>query len=291
MLEPLAVDGRCIVGRGSGDRKLLRGVNLSGMEYSHEPYAGVTREELDIIVGAWGANIVRVPFVQSLVLNGGGRGYVDELRELVDWIEERGAYTILDLQWLDRETIWGPGDNRVPPEPNEGSLRCWDQLAKTFRGGTAVVFDLFNEPHDIPLATWLSWAEEMAGVVRAVDAERVLMVGGMDWAYDLRDVEIQLGDVVYSTHVYPGKGPNWDGAFGTAALRRCVFAGEWGGEEKDLDWGVELARYFEELGMGWTAWSWRDYPHLQRSGVATPFGAMVRSELRAAAEARERQDS
>jgi hypothetical protein len=205
---------------------------------------------------------------------------------MVDWIEQLGAYAILDLQWLDREKIWGPGDNRVPPEPNADTAQCWAVLAEQFANRKALIFDLFNEPHDVPVAKWLSWSTELTGVVRAVDKERLVMVGGLDWAYDLRGVELELPGIIYSTHVYPGKGSNWDGAFGSAALRRCVFAGEWGGEEEDLEWGLELARYFDELGMGWAAWSWRDYPHLQKNGDATPFGALVRSALRAAAKAR-----
>lgn len=195
----------------------LRGVNLSGMEYASAPHAGVTPEELDLILEGWGANVVRAPFVQSRVME--EPEYREQLRDLVEWIAVRGGYTILDLQWLDRERVWGPGENRVPPEPDGNSERAWEMLAREFRGTPWVIFDLFNEPHDIGVERWCAWAERLGGAVRAVDEERVLMVGGLDWAYDLRGVRVGLSDVLYSTHVYPGKGSDWEGTFGEESRR------------------------------------------------------------------------
>lgn len=280
MLDALETRGARIVSRRTGEPVRLRGVNVSGMEYSNERLAGVTAAEADVIVREWGANVVRLPFVQSLVLDGGGRDYIRELEELVELFAERGAYSILDLQWLDREKVWGPGDNRVPPEPTEASVACWMTLSRVFRGVPHVVFDVFNEPHDVPVGRWVEWANRMVNMVRTVDADRVVMVGGLDWAYDLRGVELPQENVIYSTHVYPGKGTDWDGAFGDVAWTRPVFAGEWGGGDEDLEWGRRLVRYFEEREMGWTAWSWRDLPYLQKGGEATEFGKLVKESMR-----------
>ncbi len=280
MLAPLATAGPMIVDAGTGRKLRLRGVNVSGMEYSDAPYAGMSPDELRQVVVDWRSNIVRIPFVQSLVLPGASsRDYVGELRTIVDWLAGFGAYTILDLQWLDRETVVGPGDNRVPPEPNHSSIACWDILAREFRGVPHVVFDLFNEPHGIPVKTWVDWAHVLAGAVRSVDESRQVMVGGLDWAYDLRDFSVSFPNVVYSTHVYRVKGKDWDDAFGDRAWDVPVFAGEFGGGDDDLAWGNKLLRYFDDREMGWTAWSWRDFPHLQHGGLATPFGNLVKQAL------------
>lgn len=285
MLPPLATAGNRILSLRTGEPLLLRGVNLSGMEYSSERCAGLTAAEADCIVKGWRSNIVRLPFVQSLVLSGDGRDYVAELQEMVEMFATRGAYSILDLQWLDRDKVWGPGDNRVPPQPDEGTLFCWELLSHSFRGVPHVIFDLFNEPHDISLTQWLGWASRITERIRAIDPDRVVMVGGLDWAYDLRDIVIPFANVIYSTHVYANKRPGWSAAFGEIALTRPVFAGEWGGEAKDLAWGRRLAAYFRELGIGWTAWSWRDWPHLQKDGIATPFGQIVAEELESGSSA------
>jgi len=79
---------------------------------------------------------------------------------------------------------------------------------------------------------------------------------------------------------YGGGGGGWGAGFGGGGGGEAVSAGEFGGVARDLAWGRELLDYFDELGMGWTAWSWRDHPHLQRGGAATEFGELVRERLR-----------
>jgi hypothetical protein len=93
-----------------------------------------------------------------------------------------------------------------------------------------------------------------------------------------------LQGVVYSTHVYRNKGSDWDNAFGDLSRDVAVFAGEWGGGDIDVDWGRTLAAYLGERNMGWTAWSWSDYPHLVEPPLAPPynpteFGSLVRNLL------------
>ncbi len=277
MLPQLACDGPRVVERDSGRERILRGVNVSGMEYSDVPLAGVTPDELTTIVRGWGASVVRIPFVQSRVLE--GNDYVDELREITRWLGELGAYTILDLQWLDREKVWGPGDNRVAPEPNDDSVTCWAKLSQAFRGETAVVFDLFNEPHDIDAPAWNAWAARLLAAARGEQEQRVVMVSGIAWASDLRGVHVEGPDLIYAAHVYPWMSQDWWTYFGHRAEEAPLFIAEWGGEAKDLTWGRRLAAYMRSLGLGWTAWSWRDKPHLQQHGLPTEFGDVVMAAL------------
>ena len=63
------------------------------------------------------------------------------------------------------------------------------------------------------------------------------------------------------------------------ATRVPVFAAEWGGQEEDQEWGRSLADYFDQLGMGWTAWSWSNEPFLVAGYVPTQFGEVVRTRL------------
>jgi hypothetical protein len=53
--------------------------------------------------------------------------------QVISWAAALGAYTILDLQWLDAETVYGhlqqrdgkTSDNHVPPTPNSESILLW----------------------------------------------------------------------------------------------------------------------------------------------------------------------
>lgn len=342
----LKVAGNRIVSVETERAVLLRGVNRSGLEYAapndSEQFidaAHITESEIDTIVSEWGANIIRLPFNQDVALNGRGTHspaeYLDNLDQIIYWASERGAYTLLDLQWLDPTTPFGVG-NQVPPLPNLDSLLVWQLLATRYQQEPAVLYDIFNEPHDplptdgallegiddlgvtsrlatrsVTMAIWQPWARQLVRAIRRTHPNSLIFVSGVDWGYDLRGMPLTVipggpevfVNLVYSTHVYPGKGPpvmpsaavsttglNWEQAFGRLAATLPVFAGEWGVDEgaydtdADAAWADRLTSYMSGLGMGWAAWSWADKPRIVRNAQAgqyepTRFGRIVQRAL------------
>jgi hypothetical protein len=225
---------------------------------------------------------------------------------------------MLALQWLDGETIYGytkdenqvPKANRVPPTPNRDSIVLWRTLAARYRDEPAVLFDLLTEPHHpleddflpIHLITtdgdvlesddsfvgpeeWVPWASRLTSEVRQIRPNGLLLVGGVDWAFDLRKIRVDAPNIVYSTHIYSNRKPrNWPKALGRWD-EVPIFVGEWGGRENDCEFGHRLADLMRQRGLGWTAWSWVDYPRLVVQPPApayrpTAFGELVRKELR-----------
>jgi endoglucanase len=307
---------------------LLRGVNRSGLEYTEPSDAGFlaaaefTAEELREIVLGWRSNVLRLPFNQDWALRG-RRGhsageYLASIDQVISWAATLGAYTILDLQWLDAETVYGQTedenhakrDNRVPPAPNADTIVLWNTLAARYRDEPAVLFDLLNEPHDpleddfLPIhliapdgdvvesdgdfigpEEWVPWATRLVREVRTIRPKGLILVGGVDWAFDLRGIRVDAPNIVYSAHIYPRRGAEaWWKAIGRSA-EVPVFIGEWGGAASDLEFGRSLADLMRQQGLGWTAWSWVDDPQLVQPPRApnyqpTLFGALVRSELR-----------
>ena len=306
-LSRLTTSGNRIIRAETSQPILLRGVNRSGLEYS-EPdedgfasAAGISRYEIRYIVQNWGANIIRVPFNQDWVLNGrrhcSAEDYLRDLDRVISWAAQYGAYTLLDLQWLDADDPYGPNRQFVPTLPNARTAEMWALLARRYREEPAVLFDLFNEPHDrlaedphplarpdgslypnqsrVTAAEWQPWARLLIDTIRAEHPDALIWVSGTNWAYDLRGFPIDRADLVYSTHIYRNKGNNWDQAFGNLAWTVPVFAGEWGGGDADVEWGQRLARYMTERGMGWTAWSWSDEPYVVSRYARTRFGEVV----------------
>ena len=290
-MNPLTTLGNRIVDSTTGAPVLLRGVNRSGLEYSQ---TAIPAADFDRIV-AWGANVIRLPFNQDWALT--SESYLQTMDSAVALAAARGAYAILDLQWLDATTVRGTDNqgrpNFVAPLPDASSIALWQKLAQRYRNNPAVLFDIFNEPHDPlendPLAPyarvtvdeWAPWAIDLVNAIRGEHADALILVPGTNWAYDLSEYPIDgLDGVVYSTHVYSNKGNDWDRAFGNLSAIAPVFAGEWGGSAEELDWGRDLAGYFAQRGIGWTAWSWTDEPKLMLNGTPTPFGELVRSRLR-----------
>jgi hypothetical protein len=170
---------------------------------------------------------------------------LEALDQVIAWHAGLGAYTLLDLQWIDEGLVFRrgrSGESRVPPLPTPESIDAWRLLARRYRGEPAVLFDLFNEPHDIAPSRvpagydlcgirddgtlyavedgrvtserWHGWARALTRAIRAEHPESLIFVSGVDWAYDLRGAPLTRAadsaepwpDVVYSTHVYPWRG-------------------------------------------------------------------------------------
>ena len=321
-LPRLSVNGNRIVEAESLARVCLRGVNRSGLECSSPDSAGsivnagITESDFDEMITAWGANIVRVPFNQSWALGGGDYDpapYLFALDTVIRLAAQRGAYTLLDLQWLDAVNSRGRTPdgkpNFVAPLPNLESIALWRSLAARYRDEPAVLYDVFNEPHDllrgdthglygirpdgtlftlrkrrVTMDVWHSWAMHLIGAIRSEHPAAVIFVSGTDWGYNLRGHPVPgRNGLVYSTHIYRDKGKDWDRAFGDLAGEYPVFAAELGGLDADTDWGESLLSYLAVRNIGWAAWSWADHPHLIHPAPPfepTGFGKLIRSHLR-----------
>jgi endoglucanase len=307
---------------------LLRGVNRSGLEYSapHEGgdflgAAAVTRREIEEIASGWGCNIVRLPFNQEWILRGYGvhsaESYRRALDQAIEWIAACGAYTLLDLQWVGGDTAYGHladgSPNYVAPLPNPETIDAWSVLAERYRQEPAVLFDLFNEPHDrlpddpnrlwriapdggihafdefrVGSDHWVPWAGKLIDAIHTIHPQALTWVSGVNWGYDLRGVRIDGPNVIYSAHVYPDR-PHWEwrDRFGFAGVDAPLFIAEWGGGDEDVEWGARLLSFLEGRCCGWTAWSWADRPPLVRDARAaeympTRFGEFVRSAIKSA---------
>jgi len=312
-LPRLATFGNRIVIAATGQPILLRGVNRSGLEWA-EPdedgfcsSAGISRTEIEFIVKSWSCNIIRLPLNQDWALNGRGDhssdDYLKDIDRVVRWASRAGAYALLDLQWLDADRPFGGNRNFVAPLPNLQSCDFWHLIATRYRDEPAVLYDIFNEPHDrlpddphplirdngsfyplthrrVTAAEWHPWALRLIDVIRSTHPDALIFVSGTNWGYDLRGMPLNRANLVYSTHVYRNKGSNWARAFGDLSAAVPVFAGEWGGREEDRAWGRSLANYFDDLEIGWTAWSCSNEPHLVTRFAPTGFGDIVLEQLR-----------
>ena len=255
----LKVRGKGIVCAETGQAVLLCGVNRSGLEYS-EPLpaeasaadgavafleaAAIWEEDIRQIA-SWGANIIRLPINQHWALHGRrghhAESYVTALDSVIEWAAGWGMYTLLDLQWLSADIVYGPigSSNKVAPLPNLGSIALWTALAARYRDEPAVLFDIFTEPHTpisgdpnplqgiledgstfpiesgcVTMREWQPWARQLVHAIRREHPRSLIFVSGIDWGYDLRGMPLTVSqsstelfdNIVYSTHVYPQKG-------------------------------------------------------------------------------------
>ncbi len=168
---------------------------------------------------------------------------------MVDECVGLGAYAMLDLHWNDAGE-WGKAiGQHVMPDRN--SVTFWKDCAEAYKNQPGVIFDLYNEPHDVTWDQWLKGGpvtetdgktkkkttfeavgmQELLDVVRATGAKNLIVAGGLDWSYDLSGIlpGRQLKDptgqgVIYANHAYPFKGDTvekWVGKMESGLEESC----------------------------------------------------------------------
>jgi hypothetical protein len=220
---------------------------------------------------------VRIPLDQDYWLPGSrnySNGYNTYIGQVVGWAKQAGLDVILDLHWSDKGDLANskPGQQRMP---DKNSVTFWTQVANMFKGDAAVLFELYNEPHDVSWDVWRSGGDSGDGfqavgmqqlydTVRATGAKNLVVIGGLNWAFDLSGVpshKINGDNIVYNTHPYAfgGKMPSdWDKGFGFLTATDPVIATEFGDFDCSQGYYESMMTYCNQHNVSWTAWAW--YP-------------------------------
>ena len=292
---PLKVVGTKIL-NSQGQPVLLRGVNTASMEWSSDGQGHIL-ETVDTAIHEWQVNIIRLPltqdrwFGQAPEQTDGGKSYRELIQQIVDICTTNRCYIILDLHWSDCNE-WGKniGQHSMP---DSNSVAFWKDFAPVYANHPAVIFDLYNEPHDVSWEVWLHGGtitdqpnnrrqmrdpktfqavgmQALLDTVRATGAKNVVIAGGLDWAYDFSGIleGRQLFDphgngVIYANHCYDSKNDSvdaWIAKMETASAKFPVIVSEFGGNagpgkvDPSDNWLLHVLKALEEHRWSWTAW-------------------------------------
>jgi hypothetical protein len=118
--------------------------------------------------------------------------------------------------------------------------------------------------------SWAEWKEineKIINLIRSYDTEKIPLIAGLDWAYDLsplHDDPINAEGIGYVTHPYAFKRsqpwePKWEENFGFASGTYPVIATEFGlggspDQKNDNDYGNRIIKYLEGKGISWACW-------------------------------------
>lgn len=245
----------------AGKMVWLQGVNAGGMETLPADTQPV--KSAVVAVDEWKANAVRLPvkehfwFGRDPMVKDGGQEYRDRVDQIITLVANRGAYLILDLHRFRA------------PKPEHAEF--WKDAAERYKNHPAVLFDIFNEPHDTSWEVWRNGgfvgektgtdesafltAEEkaknkgfesigMQGLVEAVrgtGAKNIIVAAGLFWSNDLTGITngYALDDmgghgIMYSWHVYNWH-TDWKGKLAGVPDKYPILVGEVGADVKKMD--------------------------------------------------------
>ena len=257
----------------NGDTLLFRGLAISDPDkIEHQGHWGKNHFAK---VKEMGATIVRIPVHPISWRERTPQKYLQLLDSAVAWCTDLGMYVMIDwhsIGNLGMELFQDPMYNTTKTETYE----FWRMIARHFRGNnTAAFYEIFNEPTlyrgELGTMSWSEWKtinENVIHLIRAYDTEKIPLVAGLDWAYDLTPLNIEpinAEGIGYVTHPYPFKRtppyePKWDEDFGFAAQRYPVVATEFGfglgkeGMAENGEYGKTIINYFEKKNISWVCW-------------------------------------
>lgn len=292
-LLPLKVSGTRILDRRNQTVR-LRGVNAASLEWTSDG-EGRILQTINMAIHDWHANLIRLPLSQDRWFGrmpgqtDGGNAYRQLVHQAVDTCATQQCYIILDLHWSDCN-VWGK-DIGQHSMPDLNSLAFWKDCAPRYANNPAVIFDLYNEPHDVSWDVWLKGGtildrpntrgqtaktyecagmQAMLDAVRATGAKNVVIAGGLDWAYDFSGIldGRQLSDprgngVIYASHCYDNKGESvqaWIARMEQASARLPVIVTEFGGNSGPSkkvpsdNWLLHVMQAIEDHRWSYTAW-------------------------------------
>ncbi|MEO5714447.1 MAG: glycoside hydrolase family 5 protein [Luteolibacter sp.] len=289
----IRVQGNRLVTVDGGKEVWLQGMNVASLEWS----LGGEQVQKSIVVGIdeWKGNVIRLPIKDDYWFGKGSSDGGEAYRKLVDQAvtlaSNRGAYLVLDLHCYRA--------------PRKEYLTFWTDAATRYKDHPAVIFDLMNEPHGTSWEVWRDggFIEEkkkegdedafltpeekahnkngfespgmqaMLNTVRATGARNVVLVGGLDYAYQLDGIVNGFGlkdesgnGIIYACHLYPWK-KGWQKYLLDAAAIHPILLGEVGADankmtfmpaeqQEDAEtWVPDAIGLIQKYKLNWTGWS------------------------------------
>jgi hypothetical protein len=261
-------------------------------------------------MASWNANVVRIALNQdfwiaeSPLFDPNYPGMVDSA---VAWAEAEGMDVILNLHSSDRGVLGSCTDfsHCEQQMPDANSITFWSDVAARYRNDGRVMFNLYNAPHDVSWNVWKYGGtvsggyyavgmEMLYGLVRSTGAENLVVLGGLDWSFDLSGIPANRIDgynIVYATHTSntAGRGSDrWDASWGFLTKTDPVIVTDFGGLDDTTcatDYSAEVIRYAEAHAASWTVWAWYPGGCTYRaliddwSATPSPMGTIVKAAL------------
>jgi endoglucanase len=299
------------------------GVTHAGSEYAciqgWGMFDGPTDDASIAAMAAWNVQIVRIPLNEDCWLGinlplddtaNTGTAYQNAIESYVHRLESHGMIVDLDLHWTAPAEVRA-GQQAVMADADH-SAKFWSEVATAYRNDHHVVFELFNEPHDISWNCWENgctipaagtapaWQaagmQQLVTAVRSAHASNVVILGGLGFSGDISQWKSHqpsdpLGQEAAAWHIY-NFGSCTDVTCWSAQAQSVtgipVVVTEIGETDNCASGFVNpLMSWLDKTGYSYLAWTWNDWggcggPTVISSYDGTPngeYGAAIRAHF------------
>ncbi|HVS33994.1 MAG TPA: glycoside hydrolase family 5 protein, partial [Gemmataceae bacterium] len=300
---PLHVAGGRLVD-ASGAAVVLRGVNIAGLESYPTGLDwdansnSILPQVADEALNSWHANLIRLTLNQDFWFGhdeavglgesgDGGAAYQGLVQQIVSEAQASGAYVMLSVWASDMGHATTTNPVAQHDMPDDNTTLFWQSVAARYANNSTVLFDPFNEPHDVTASQWLNGGSIMENgvtynspgmqgllnTIRATGANNIVAPEGLGWATNLSGIDQGFalndpaGNLMYQFHLYPDDGQSsaaWQADVQPVLNGRYpIYIGEWGTDSDGTDgagqpsaaaWTQNMLTWLSQNQFSWTAW-------------------------------------
>lgn len=194
----LSVNGVDLVD-ASGNKYQLKGVSTHGLQWFPEY---VNEGSFKNLRDDFGANVVRLAMYtdENGYCAGGDKAKLEQvIDDGVNAATSLGMYVIIDWHILH--------DNN-PMQHESEAIEFFDKMSKKYANNDNVLYEICNEPNGgTNWDTIKDYADATIPVIRANDANAIVLVGTPTWSQDVDLVAnnpLSYNNVMYTLHFYAG---------------------------------------------------------------------------------------
>jgi endoglucanase len=232
-LEPLSVSGNKILAGGQ-----IASFSGNSLFWSNNGWGGEKYYNADVVNWLkrdWKSNIVRVAmgveesgaYLQDPV------GNKAKVRAVVEAAIANDMYVIIDWHTHHAEQY------------RDQAIGFFQEMARSYGNNPHVIYEIYNEPLQVSWSNTIKpYAEAVAGAIRAIDPDNLIIVGTPQWSQHVddasRDPITRFKNIAYTLHFYAGSHGQGLRDWAQTALNNnaALFVTEWGAVDASGDGAV-----------------------------------------------------
>lgn len=280
LAAPIDIHGSLTVGGGKVVNKNGVPPQLRGMSF-YWSQAKVGKDfynpkVVDWMVSDWNVSILRAAMAVEGDWSTAEKGYLSDpagnkarVKAVVDAAIAKGIYVIID--WHDHNAL----DHKAK------ALEFFTEMSQTYGKSPNVIFEIFNEPLDVPWSSLKTYATDLLAAIRK-NSDNLVVVGTGKWDTELippsKDPITGYQNVAYAFHMYASE--EWHH---THYMKRADSAIAAGLPLFVSEWGLSQANGNGTLNMPWINgfWNWMESQKLSSCAWSITDAAESSASLKA----------